>query len=250
MNREDVISKVRKLFELSSSSNENEAALAAAKARELLSRYNLSMADVPADEMKGLVSATQTSVQIGKVLHSWVRGLLVYISRWYECEHIIHRRRGLNLNLLFIGAGADAEIAAYTFQFMRRELERLLENALPRLKRENRYWSGTALRYAYLDGAVKRIGERFQKHTENMMAAEREGCKELVLVKQEMIKSYMAKAFPRIRREHGKSRIVNAGAFNKGYSDAGSLDLRPGIREENPELFVAGTSCHPGQRGS
>ncbi len=38
MTREQVALKVRKLFELSNSSNENEAALAAAKARELLSR--------------------------------------------------------------------------------------------------------------------------------------------------------------------------------------------------------------------
>ena len=50
MTKEQVVSKVRKLFELSNSSNENEAALAAAKARELLSRYNMSMADLPTEE--------------------------------------------------------------------------------------------------------------------------------------------------------------------------------------------------------
>ena len=36
MTKEEVVSKVRKLFDLSNSPNENEAALAAAKARELL----------------------------------------------------------------------------------------------------------------------------------------------------------------------------------------------------------------------
>ncbi len=59
MTKEQVVSKVRKLFELSNSSNENEAALAAAKARELLSRYKLSMADLPTDDMKTAVSVTE-----------------------------------------------------------------------------------------------------------------------------------------------------------------------------------------------
>lgn len=238
MTKEDVVSKVRKLFELSNSSNENEAALAAAKAREFLSRYNLSMADLPIDEMKGVASATEAAVQVGKVLHNWVKGLLLHIGRWYECEHIIRRRRGQDLTLLFIGAGADAEIAAYTFQFVCRELNRLIEKALPRLKRENRNWNTAALRYAYLDGAVKRIGERFQEHTQKIRSEEREGCKELILVKEQMIRSYMAKAFPRIRKEYGRSRFVNAGAFEKGYSDAGSLSLRPGIREDSDQFAV------------
>lgn len=238
MTKEDVVSKVRKLFELSNSTNENEAALAAAKARELLSRYNLSMADLPTDEMTGLVYATEAAVQVGKILHNWVRGLLIHVGRWYECEHIIHRRSGRNLTLLFIGAAADVEIAAYTFQFLCGELNRLLEKALPPLKREHRNWSPAALRYAYLDGAVKRIGERFREHTQKIRTEERDGCKELILVKEQMIRIYMAKAFPRIRMEYGRSRLVNAGAFEKGYSDAGSLSLRPGIGREDSEQFA------------
>ena len=67
MTREQVVSKVRKLFELSNSSNENEAALAAAKARELLSRYNLSMADLPTDDIKTAVSVREASVGVGRV---------------------------------------------------------------------------------------------------------------------------------------------------------------------------------------
>ncbi|MEI7449236.1 MAG: DUF2786 domain-containing protein [Desulfomonile sp.] len=238
MTKEEVVSKVRKLFELSNSANENEAALAAAKAREFLSRYNLSMADLPTDDMRRVIAATEACVQVGKVVHNWVKGLLIHTAHGFECEHIIHRRHGCDLTLSFIGTAADAEVAAYTFQFVYRELIRLLQRALPNLKREHTGWSTAALRYAYLDGAVKRIGERFWEHTQTIRAAERKGCKELVLAKEQMIKSYMDKAFPNIRREYARGRFVSAGAFDKGYRDAGSLSLRPGIPGKDSDMFA------------
>ena len=61
MTKEEVLSKVRKLFELSNSPNENEAALAAAKARELLARYNLSIADLPTNDANSALAATEIS---------------------------------------------------------------------------------------------------------------------------------------------------------------------------------------------
>lgn len=111
MTREEVVSKVRKLFELSNSSNENEAALAATKARELLSRYNLSMADLPTDDIRKAMTATEATVPMGKVLHTWVKGLLIHVCHCFECEHIIYRHQGANLILAFIGTTADAVTA-------------------------------------------------------------------------------------------------------------------------------------------
>jgi hypothetical protein len=238
MTREDVVSKVRKLFELSNSSNENEAALAATKARELLSRYNLSLSDLPTDDIRKAMTATEAIVPMGKVLHTWVKGLLVHVSHGFECEHIIYRHRGSSLILGFIGTTADAEVAVYTFQFIYRELHRLLQKALPKLKRENVGWHTAALRYAYLDGAVKRIGERFREHTQTIRVTELKECKELVLAKEQMIKNYMARAFPNIRRECARGRLVSGGAFERGYRDAGSLSLRPGISDKASDKFA------------
>ena len=107
-----------------------------------------------------------------------------------------------------------------------------MERAIPRLKRENRRWSAVALTSAYLDGAVRRIGEKFRAQTEPIRAAEHHNCKELVLAKEKIIKDYMATAFPNIRMEYGRRRVVSAAAFDKGYSDAGKINLRPGITKE------------------
>ena len=238
MTKEAVLSKVQKLFELSNSPNENEAALAAAKARELLARYNLSIADLPMEDANSALAPIEASVRVGKAVRNWVKGLLIHVSEGFECQHIIRRRHGLNTILSFIGAPADAEVAAYTFQFLYRQLDQLVERALPRLKRENRSWGSVALRHAYLDGAVKRIGEKLQEQTNIIRTVENHECKELILIKDQMIKNYMATAFPNIRMEYGRKRVISASAFDKGYSDAATINLRPGIREDSEQLAV------------
>jgi hypothetical protein len=235
MTREEVISKIRKLFELSNSPNENEAALAAAKARELLSKHNLSMADLPTDKMDQAFTVIQASAQAGKVLRHWVKGLLIHVARGFDCEHLIQRSHGTNPLLTFIGTAADAEAALYTFEFLHRKLHQFVELALPQLRRENRGWPAASLRYAYLEGAVVRIGEKFEERARQIKDAERKVSTALIVVKERAIKDYMAERFADIYVEKSKKRTVSAGAFEKGYRDGDRLDLRPGMRERDGE---------------
>ncbi len=240
MTKDEVISKVRKLFELANSPNENEAASAASKARELLSLYNLNIADLPTDDLNSVIAATEKSVGVGKVLRNWVKGLLIHIAEGFECEHVIRRRYGSPPLLTFIGTPADAEVAVYTFQFLYRKLNSCADLALPTLKRENKSWSTAALRYAYLDGAVKRIGERFREQTLSVRAAEQHGCKDLVLAKEQMIRSYMATAFASLKTEYGRRRYVSVTAFQKGYQDAEGIALRHGIAGQASDSRTVG----------
>jgi hypothetical protein len=229
MTRQEVISKVRKLFELSKSSNENEAALAAAKARELLSRHNLSMADLPAEGLEDSLEIIEASVETGRLLRNWIKGLVVHVAGSFQCSHIVRRRRGSSPLLSFIGTPTDAEVAAYTFQFLYRQLNGLADKALPRLKRENPAWSGNALRYAYLDGAVRKIGERLQERTRDIHEQENRVCTALVLAKDHMIRNYISGNFGKLRKEYGTTRYVSARAYHKGYSDAERVRLRQGL---------------------
>ncbi|AFM24048.1 DUF7168 domain-containing protein [Desulfomonile tiedjei] len=240
MTKEEVLSKVRKLFELSHSPNENEAALAAAKARELLARYNLGMADLSTEEISNNLNVKEQSITVGKVLRNWMKGLLIHVSQGFECEHVIRRRQGAAPVLTFIGTGTDTEVALYTFRFLYRELNRLVERALPELKRVSRGWSAASLRFAYLDGAVKRIGERFEKQTAGIRAAERNGCKELVLAKEQIIHDYMRTTFSHLRNEYSRRRTVSSYAFSKGYGDAGNIRLNRAVGDEESRQSVIG----------
>lgn len=225
MTKDEVISKVRKLFELAKSSNENEAALAAAKARELLSRHNMGLADVPPEEMKNSLDVCEAFVDAGSVLRNWIKGLIIHVSHAFECQAMVRRRRGLKPLLSFIGTKTDAEVAASTFRFLTRELTELSDRALPGLKREHRGWNVSSLRYAYLGGAVARIGERLHESTEHIRAQEVAVCKDLVLAKERLIQDYMQKTFHNVRREYGRTRAVSARAFQQGYMDAEKIDI-------------------------
>lgn len=235
MTKDEVISKVRKLFELSRSENENEAALAATKARELLSRHNLEMADLPADEVKGAVEITEAFVETGRVLRNWVKGLILHVCRGFECQHVLRRRPGANPQLSFIGTRTDAQVAAYTFGFLVRELMRLSDMALPDLKRQHRGWKTASIRQSYLTGAVMRIGERFEEHADRIRAKEQVVCKDLILAKEQMIDRYMEQKIGPVRREYGRAVALSARAFEQGYVDAAELSLRPGIEEDTRE---------------
>jgi hypothetical protein len=231
MTKEQVISKIRKLFELSRSSNENEAALAAAKARELLSAYNLTVADLPLDRMHDHLGIVESNVHMGKVLRTWVKSLMLHVACGFECELIIRRQRGKDPIPSYIGTVADSQVAAYTCTFLYQELNRLADKALPQLKRENRGWHTTSLKNSYLEGAVNRIGERFREQTQAIRNVEKQTCKDLIPAKDRMIRTYMQKNFDCIRKEYGKSRTLSLTAFKQGYDDAASVDLKPGIEQ-------------------
>ncbi|HMK35155.1 MAG TPA: DUF2786 domain-containing protein [Desulfomonilaceae bacterium] len=222
---------MRKLFELSRSSNENEAALAAAKARELLSAYNLTVADLPADRMQAHLSIVESSIHMGRVLRNWVKSLMLHVGRGFECEVIIRRQSGKAPVPSYIGTAADSQVAAYTCIFLYQELNRLVDQALPRLKRENRRWHASSLRHSYLEGAVNRIGERFREEILGLRHMEESACKDLIPAKNRMIKTYMQENFNCVYKEYGKSRTLSRAAFKQGYEDAASVDLRPGIEQ-------------------
>lgn len=232
MTKVEVLSKVKKLFALSKSSNENEAALAAAKARDLLSRYNLSIADVQLEIDSSGLKVVQTEVGAGRILRNWVKNLLLHVASAFDCEHVLKRRSGLPPSMVFIGTDTDTQVAKYTFLFLYRELDRLAKEALPRLKAACASWNTSALRYAYLDGAVKRIGERLNRLAGKMKSMEKKLCKDLILAKEQFITEYMKKSFSRIKMEYPRSRMVSARAFDMGYSEAGNINLKPALDEE------------------
>ncbi len=233
--KEDVISKVRKLFELSRSSNENEAALALAKAREMLSKHNLSMADLTLEEMRNSIDITSAAVVAGKVLRVWIKALIFHVAKGFQCEHLIQRRYEEPPLVLFIGTSTDARVALQAFCFLYRELNELADRALPQLKRESRDWSASSLRYAYLEGATVRIGEKFSEETRQCRTVEDVKCRDLILAKDHMINNYMRKTFPGVRKMHDKPRSISVNAFEKGYHDARDVTIRPDRPDQHQE---------------
>lgn len=118
MTKDNVLDKVQKLLALSTSPNENEAALAAEKAHAMLAEHNLSMLDIsnhkqetaPKDVTMGHMNATT------KHASPWVRTLWGATCYLYFCDYM-YSRSGHGTYHYIIGTQANtvtaAEMATY-----------------------------------------------------------------------------------------------------------------------------------------
>lgn len=106
---EHVIDKVRRLLRLAESANEHEAAAAAARAQELMTRHRIELAalDVAGDEE---VELNETPVdEFGRMV--WWRHILASaVAEANGCRIITNRRRG-SVRELLVGTRSDAELA-------------------------------------------------------------------------------------------------------------------------------------------
>lgn len=123
MTRDQAIRKVLACLRLSASSNPHEAASALRQARALMDKYGLTEADAAASEIRDAEAATRYR---GAQLPRSVSTLAWIVAGGYRCEFIVHRLMGLGMGkttVRFFGANADAQIAAYAFTVLRRQLE-------------------------------------------------------------------------------------------------------------------------------
>jgi len=129
MTQDTLISKVQKLLRLSTSSNANEAALAAAKAQELIDQHNLSAAMLALDSAEPVDTFDEPILDFEKdgapldsqkTQQTWRARLASTVARLNGCRIYLY---GGDIGL--VGRPTDAEIVRYLYGYLTRETERL-----------------------------------------------------------------------------------------------------------------------------
>lgn len=115
MTRKQKIAKLRKCLALSKSSNEHEAAAALEVARRMMVELQMSEADA------ALLDIEEQSARGSRCLRpaAWESLLAATVSRAIGCARFIDE----NGDWRFVGRGSAAEIAAYAFQVLYRNLK-------------------------------------------------------------------------------------------------------------------------------
>lgn len=159
----EIIDKIRKLLRLSQSANVHEAAVAAAKAQELLAKYNLaqesaSLAD-DAPEARRIFKKTRIR------LENWAYILARGSADAFDCKYYHKEETG---ETVFVGVGVDPEICGWMYGYLYKALLRLASAHLrsPSCSRLSSNKSRKAARDSFLRGAVSMIIHRLteQKH--------------------------------------------------------------------------------------
>jgi hypothetical protein len=211
--RQRAIEKVKKLLRLSKSSNEHEAALAAAKAQEFLSAYNLTEVDCREEEPKQKAGMAATATV--KNPAEWIVVLAASVAKAFDCQSL-HSTCGYTL---FVGAGLDFHVANCTFAFLYRKVNGLAARYMnaPHKKGMGR-GRRSKTRRSYCLGLVEVIaGKLAQQSAETPLTSAA-----LVSAKRALIARTVEAL--NISREERELKISNGRAYRAGLRDGESVD--------------------------
>lgn len=136
MTQDEALRKAMACLRLAKSSNPNEAALAAAKAQEIIDRYQLDVSSLDYDAqqkkrddepIKNFESDPLDDVEGINV--KWAGVLAVHVARNNQCR--VYLQDGLRGKVLkIIGRASDVSAVRYMYSFLKEEVKRLRkENA-------------------------------------------------------------------------------------------------------------------------
>lgn len=232
MEKESVISKIRKLLKLQFNAEKigstGEAFQAAKMVRKLLMEYNLSMGDIGTDDkteggakMKESEDMTVTD-QYG---NRWKRSLLGVIARNNLCEVYT---RTYNNKMFIIGAEENVVVVKEFYDYLlkvfrRLVIERYNETANEIMQQGRRFTEKGRMEYmrSYLEGVSYGLQENYDsiKPTSEETA--------LAVCHKSMIEDYLKESEYKMDNHKKRQRThrVMGEAFNQGQEDGRKVNL-------------------------
>lgn len=224
-----IADRIRKLLNLATSSNVNEAATAAEQAQKLMQEHKLSMADVASEDGPGI-----TEIPVGSegFMAMWKFWLVTAVARSFFCE-VIGLRIGRRRKIRIIGKADDAQVALGVFNYVVGEIERLAgeDVKLPSVKRLIGLGSVDLRRYkdVFRQGGAAGVGAKLERQAA-AFAASSERALVVSNRSQEELHSYLI-------AKYGESKTVDhkpvgggaeAEAFLRGYEKGVNLNIPRG----------------------
>lgn len=157
---EKIISKIKKVLELSKNNPSEEEALAAAlKAQKMMAEYHLSLEDVEGIENDDDITEIHVNVGTG---NKWKSLLASAVSKNFCCKYFYYGRD----TIAFFGYKTDAEIAAETFKFLFSFGNKKATQFYNKHKSE---YGGKGLKNTYLLAFVDGVREVFERQCTALM---------------------------------------------------------------------------------
>lgn len=223
-----IIAKIKKLLALSKSSNEHEAALALAKAKELMEIHSLTdavirTADVTEANAVASVKASPSKweMQLARIVRTAFGVAYLFDSGYGEGQWV------------FVGVAPAPEIAAYAFQTLLRQVQaqrRGYVAGLPkRLKLATKRNRGNLFALAWVAAVAEKVGNFAGKN------------------RSEDIEAYLENHYPELRPmtardRNRKIRAHDASALDAGRAAGRNARLDHGINGGTGPAMIEGMS--------
>ena len=228
---EEILIKVKKLFSLSESSNENEAKLALAKANDLLLKHNLKYIN------KDYSDIYQIIIYEGKQInHKW-RMISYLLKELFDVYPVFSYQNRNGMHVELNGTKENLEIASYISCFLDKELDSFFEKAK---KRENLKGRSAKINYFnslimhYVDSIKENQNKNlFNKKTESLIIN-----KNTLIEKKENFFKHIKNIVYDKKLKNSYSRYQsNEKASNAGKKDSKNLSIRKGMKGNNQKLL-------------
>jgi hypothetical protein len=232
----NIADKIKKLLALAQSSNPNEAALAAARAQELMVKYAIDEAQLAGTpgHVEEEIQSEPMSGKYGAVQH-WHAQLADTIARSFFCR-VYFVPRG---DVYMVGRATDREALRATYLYLLGEITRMSDSAwiaaragLPMLKSQQ--LGGYAIKWkrAFHVGAVATVRERLASNLRQLSTspaaaptAGEPAAPSVAIVlaaRQEAVDLFVKKS---LDLRTTSSRPVNTSGYHEGQKAGWSLNL-------------------------
>lgn len=220
----NIIDKVRKLLALSTSSNANEAAAAAAKANDLIDKYRLSQFDLEAEtKVEEPIEQDDSYLYETGRITIWRHLLLNTLTKFYGVAHYndVDFSAGRKVSRMrMVGRKSDMEICRYIFAYLSLECERLSKSEAK--------GKGKVFVASYQEGFVEGVKEQLKISREEVKKTATTSSSALIKLDErfEEAKKGMYDLIPYLRSAKStSSRQLNGDAFGQGKERGKSIHL-------------------------
>ncbi len=202
MNRDDILKKIKKCFALSSSSNEHEAAAALRQAHKLMALHNLSDLDVKAaeaEEHRAKAGAKAKPAQ-------WESSLAAAVGRVFGCKVVFSPSWHGAAHWIFIGCGADPEVAQYAFTVLLRQARRAREEYIKGKLKRCKLATKTRRADLFSGGWVWTATDKLESFAPNE-------------ARQTAIDAFVAQRYPSLTQLQARDRSVGRNLNDRDFDD-------------------------------
>lgn len=228
--RDKVLDKIRKLMALADSPSENEAALAAERAAELMAMHQIEAAELATDAAVEFAVDVVDAVPVGRRRVPWLGILadgvaaMVGAKAWWN----LRSRGGKQVAAVIQVAGTQSQIAAvsYLFAAFKRIVEELAQAAWERYKGAGGTRGARQYKTAFCAGASSRLNERMAAARTKAMREHMVNASPGALVHIDAVERAVAAAVDAADLQNGKRPTVSSpGAFMQGVAAGDQIPI-------------------------